>query len=95
MDYREVLEAVGLTDRRVAEVMRELMEHEDPKVRVQALNIATRCFGWQKESLDVPEGAEIIILRRFPDQLQIGQKGEPKALPAAECKADVHDQVMP
>ena len=81
MEYREVLEAVGLTDRRVAEVMRELMEHEDPKVRVQALNIATRCLGWQKETLDVAQGAEIVILRRLPEQAQSG--GQPKALPAA------------
>ncbi len=82
MDYREVLEAVGLTDRRVAEIMKELMEHEDPKVRVQALNIATRCLGWQKETLDVPQGAEIVIVRRLPEHTQISGV-QPKALPAA------------
>ncbi len=86
MDYREVLEAVGLTDRRVAEVMRGLVEHPDAKVRVQALNIATRCLGWQKETIDPGAGAEIIIVRRFPDQTQIGQRGEPKVLPSVELK---------
>jgi hypothetical protein len=76
MDYMEILETVGLTDRRVAEVMKDLIDHPDPKVRVQALNIATKVKGWQREFLDVDQGQEIIILRRRPEKIGAGHSRE-------------------
>jgi hypothetical protein len=69
IDYREIMDRVGLTDRRLAEAMKELIEDPDPKVRVQALNIATKVKGWQRESLDLNPGAEIIIVHTRPDFL--------------------------
>jgi phage terminase small subunit len=36
IDYREVLHTVGLNDRRVAEALKEMVEHSDARVRVQA-----------------------------------------------------------
>jgi hypothetical protein len=50
MDYKEILAAVGLSDRRVAEVMKHLVEHEDPKVRVQALHIATKASAGKEKT---------------------------------------------
>ncbi len=61
MDYREILDAVGLTDRRLAEGLNILIDHKDARVRVQALALATKCKGWQKDDLDAPRGAVIVI----------------------------------
>jgi len=72
MGYREILESVGLTDRRVAEAMKALIDHPDPRVRVQALNIATKCLGWQKDEAPQNFGFQIIIGARQPDCLPAG-----------------------
>jgi phage terminase small subunit len=74
MDYRGILETVGLTDRRVAEVMKGLVDHPDPRVRVQALNIATKCLGWYEETQNVNLGFQVIIGGREPAQVQGSQE---------------------
>jgi len=42
MVYREVWEAVGLTDRKLAKALKVLVEDKDAKIRVQAINIVTK-----------------------------------------------------
>ena len=74
MGYREILESVGLTDRRVAEAMKALIDHPDPRVRVQALNIATKCLGWYEETQNVNLGFQVIIGGREPAQVQGSQE---------------------
>jgi phage terminase small subunit len=63
IDYREVLHTVGLNDRRVAEALKEMVEHKDARVRVQALNITTKILGWQREEPEVPKGVQIVVVQ--------------------------------
>jgi len=52
-----------LDDLRLAQVLKALVEHEDPKIQVPAINIATKCRGWQRDTLDLGQGAQIVIVR--------------------------------
>ncbi len=61
MDYREVLESVGLTDRRLATALDMLIDHKDARVRVQALTLATKCKGWQQDHREIPRGITVVI----------------------------------
>jgi len=61
MDYREILDAVGLTDRRLAEGLNILIDHKDARVRVQALALATKCKGWQLDRQEIPRGITVVI----------------------------------
>ncbi len=64
MDYREILASRGVTEGKVAEVMKELLTNEDAHVRARTLAIATKCLGWQREIVPENELADIIILKR-------------------------------
>lgn len=70
MDYREVLDSVGLTDRRLATALAMLVDYKDARVRVQALALAAKCKGWQKEDTAPPQGVTIVINRRFTDEIE-------------------------
>lgn len=70
MDYREVLDSVGLTDRKLAMALDMLIDHKDARVRVQALALAAKCKGWQKDDQAPPQGVTIIIPRRYPDEIE-------------------------
>jgi phage terminase small subunit len=72
IDYREVLHTVGLNDRRVAEALKEMVEHKDARVRVQALNIVTKILGWQKDEPEVPKGVTIMIVQNvLPEEQDV------------------------
>jgi hypothetical protein len=70
MDYREVLESVGLSDRRLATALDMLIDHKDARVRVQALALAAKCKGWQKDDQAPPQGVTIIIPRHFTSEIE-------------------------
>jgi phage terminase small subunit len=63
MDYKKTLRSVGLNDRRVAEALKEMVEHKDARVRVQALNIVTKILGWQRDEPEVPKEVQIVVVR--------------------------------
>ncbi len=46
------------------------------RVDVQAVNIATKVKGWQRDNLDMLAGAEIVILHRRPDLLVTGEEAD-------------------
>jgi hypothetical protein len=69
MDYREVLDSVGLTDRKLATALDMLIDHKDARVRVQALALATKCKGWQRDDQAPPVGVTIIVKRTQPDEI--------------------------
>jgi hypothetical protein len=66
MDYRQTMDNVGLDDLRLAEILKALGKHEDPKIRVPAVNIATKCRGWQRDNIEIGAGAQILILQSRP-----------------------------
>jgi len=74
--YRETMDNVGLDDLRLAEVLKALVEHEDPKIQVPAVNIATKCRGWQRDTLDLGQGAQIIIVQQHPRELGDAEEAE-------------------
>ena len=62
LDYRAIMDSVGLTDRHVAEKIREIVDDkEDKHVAVKGLNLATRCKGWQQPNINVGIGMQIVI----------------------------------
>ena len=64
MEYREILDAVGLSDRRVAEAIKALVEHPDPRVQAQGVAIAARVKGWMADRIEAPRGAQILIVQQ-------------------------------
>ena len=84
MDYRETMDNLGLDDRRLAEILKELAEHEDPKIRVRAADIISKCRGWQRETLDLGQGAQIVIVQQRPHE--IGRAEEAELIEAEEEK---------
>jgi hypothetical protein len=71
VDREEIFRMAGLSDMEVAHNLQDLMTHKDPHVRARILAVITKCKGWQKEVLDVPEGVAIAIVRK-------GTKVEPE-----------------
>jgi len=70
MDYREILDSVGLTDRRLATALDMLVDHKDARVRVQALALATKCKGWQEHDQIPFQGVTIVINRMHTDEME-------------------------
>jgi hypothetical protein len=66
---KDIFDSVGLSARRMAELLRDVAQDgKSETARVQALNIATKCLGLQRETLDLEEGAEIVIVRHKDSQ---------------------------
>lgn len=64
-DHREVFNDIGFSPRVMVEQLMNLaMNAKSETAKVQALNIATKCLGMQRESLDIEQGAEVIIMRK-------------------------------
>lgn len=61
LDYRQILESVGLTDRHLGNRIKDLVDDTDGHLSVKACNLATRCKGWQQPSVSIGIGVEINI----------------------------------
>lgn len=61
LDYRQILESVGLTDRHLGNKIKDLVDDEDGHLSVKACNLATRCKGWQQPNISIGIGVEINI----------------------------------
>lgn len=64
MDYREIFETVGLTERFLADKMKQLLTCGDRQVEARTMAVVTKCVGWQREIVGLDEGAEIVIMAR-------------------------------
>lgn len=64
LDYREIFETVGLTERHLAEKAKDLLDGDDKHVAARTLAVLTKCLGWQREVIGLEEGAEIVIACR-------------------------------
>jgi len=63
-DYREIFRQIGLTNRHIGRRMKELLDSSDEQVAARTLAIATKCVGWQRETIGLDEGVEIVIMAR-------------------------------
>jgi hypothetical protein len=61
LDYRQILESVGLTDRHLGTKIKDLVDDKDGHLSVKACNLATRCKGWQQPNVSIGVGVEIHI----------------------------------
>ena len=61
LDYRQILESVGLTDRHLGNKIKDLVDDKDGHLSVKACNLATRCKGWQQPNVSIGIGVEINI----------------------------------
>lgn len=64
LDYKEILASRGVDEGYIAEKIKELLDCDDKHVKARVLAFLTKCVGWQKDELDVPQGVEIVIMRR-------------------------------
>jgi hypothetical protein len=58
---REIFRRLGLGEEEVGAVLRELLHHDNPRVRLQAANLITKCLGLQRDVLEVQEAPVIVI----------------------------------
>ena len=65
MDYREVLDSVGLTNRHLAQVLKKAVNSDDERIQVGAVGIATKVKGWQRDDPGVQQGAQMIIVQNL------------------------------
>lgn len=71
---KEVFSQIGLSVRQIALNLRKLaLTAKTETVRLNALNIASKCVGLQRESVDLEAGAEINIISA------VANKGEKQA----------------
>jgi hypothetical protein len=61
LDYRQILDSVGLTDRHLGIKIKDLVDDDDSHLSVKACNLATRCKGWQQPNVSIGVGVEIHI----------------------------------
>ncbi len=63
-DYREILREVGLSDYRLANAIKALIEHSDPRIQAQGVAIAAKVKGWMADRTEASKGVQIIIVRQ-------------------------------
>lgn len=70
-DHREIMLKMGMGPVRVTGLLLELaMNGKSENARIQALNIATKCLGMQRDVMEAGSGAEVIIRRTAGDGLE-------------------------
>lgn len=60
----EVFNSAGLTDRWLAEQLKKGIEDTESKTaRATCLSIATKCKGWQRDTLELDTGVPVLIVK--------------------------------
>jgi hypothetical protein len=63
-DHQVIMRLAGLGPLQIAMKMKSMLEHtKSETAKVQVINIASKCLDMQKTTLDVAQGADIIIKR--------------------------------
>ncbi|MDI6854043.1 MAG: hypothetical protein QME75_10640 [Deltaproteobacteria bacterium] len=71
---KEIFRRIGLGEVRIALKLLALTEDENPRVRLQALNIASKCVGMQREVLESLEAPIIVIGGQEEGEVQAQQE---------------------
>ena len=61
LDYREILDSVGLSDRRLATRMKELLDDKDGHLAIKSASLISRSKGWQQTTISIGVGMETNI----------------------------------
>lgn len=61
LDYRQILDSVGLNDRHLATRIKDLVDDEDGHLSVKACGLASRCKNWLAPNVSIGVGVEIHI----------------------------------
>lgn len=79
----EILRRIGLGESKIAQKLLDMIDHPDPKVALQAIAIASKCLGLQRETIDQNVGVEIVIRSEGPPpELPGGDRPGQPGLPA-------------
>jgi hypothetical protein len=70
---KEIFRRIGLGEVRIALKLLALTDDENPRVRLQALNIASKCVGMQRDVVESLEAPVIVIGAHQEDQEQQAQ----------------------
>jgi len=72
VDHKKIFRAIGFSEVRLALMLLDMAENAHSEtVRLQALNVATKCLGMQRVVVEGIEGVKIV----FNPNLQTGEPG--------------------
>ncbi|MDD5450909.1 MAG: hypothetical protein PHT49_03330 [Desulfovibrionales bacterium] len=94
MDYREIFDSIGLTERFLAEKMKDLLSSPDQQVAARTLAVATKCIGWQREIIGLDEGSEIVIMTRKQAASQPASGGDSDDIQAKTAALPASQGIM-
>ena len=61
LDYREIFNSIGLSDRHLATRIKDLVDDKDGHLSVKACGLASRCKNWLTPNVSIGIGVEIHI----------------------------------
>ena len=91
LDFKSILASEGITDRSLSVKASQLLNSNKDNIKAVVLNTLSKALGWQRDTIDIDQGSDIIIIRRAatPDSPQPSDTIQPQGYNSQKDSIDI------